>query len=105
MMKSFREATNVFFSLLLAAILFAATPQPAFSSQPEKQSTEKQQKTVEKQPVSSRHSATIGGREISYTATAGQLPIMNDSGETEANIFYVAYSRSEEHTSELQSLR
>jgi carboxypeptidase C (cathepsin A) len=39
-----------------------------------------------------RHQVRIGGKEIAYTATAGELPVMNDAGETEAEIFYVAYS-------------
>ena len=39
-----------------------------------------------------RHKVTIGGREIAYTATAGKLPILSETGETEAEIFYVAYS-------------
>ena len=39
-----------------------------------------------------RHRAVIGGKEIAYTATAGELPVLNDAGDTEARIFYVAYS-------------
>jgi carboxypeptidase C (cathepsin A) len=39
-----------------------------------------------------RHQVRIGGKQIAYTATAGELPVLNDAGETEAEIFYVAYS-------------
>jgi carboxypeptidase C (cathepsin A) len=39
-----------------------------------------------------RHRLRVDGKEIVYTATAGKLPITNDTGETEAEIFYVAYS-------------
>ena len=39
-----------------------------------------------------RHRALIGGKEIAYTATAGELPVLNDAGETEAEIFYIAYN-------------
>jgi carboxypeptidase C (cathepsin A) len=39
-----------------------------------------------------RHRAVIGGKEIDYTATAGELPVLNDAGDTDARIFYVAYT-------------
>lgn len=42
-------------------------------------------------PVVTRHKVLVGGKEISYIATIGQLPIMNDAGETEAEIFFIAY--------------
>ena len=38
------------------------------------------------------HSATIGGRSIAYTATAGTLTIRNDEGKPTASMFYVAYT-------------
>ena len=96
MSKSFQEAPQVLLSLLLATVLLVTSPQLAFSSQPEKQSDVDQLKASEKQPVSSRHKVTSGGREITYTATAGHLPILNDSGETEANVFYMAYAAKPE---------
>ncbi|WP_239027011.1 S10 family peptidase [Geomonas oryzisoli] len=37
------------------------------------------------------HKAQIGGKEISYQACAGTLPVLTDTGETEADIFYVSY--------------
>ena len=59
-----------------------------------------QVKTSEQQipvPVTSKtsvttHQVTIGGKQLPYTATAGYLPIVNDAGETEAEIFSVTYS-------------
>ena len=47
---------------------------------------------MQTQPVVTRHKATVGGKDVAYTATAGQLPITNDAGETEAQIFFVAYT-------------
>lgn len=41
--------------------------------------------------VTTRHKARIGGREFAYVATAGQLSVANDAGETEADIFYISY--------------
>ena len=42
--------------------------------------------------VVTRHSVVIGGRELGYSVTAGQLPVLNDAGETEARIFFIAYT-------------
>ena len=39
-----------------------------------------------------RHKVRIGEKELSYTATAGLLPIVNDAGETEAEIFSITYT-------------
>jgi len=39
-----------------------------------------------------RHTISIGGKEISYTASAGLLPITGDTGETEAELFSVTYA-------------
>jgi carboxypeptidase C (cathepsin A) len=47
-------------------------------------------------PVQTKHSITIKGTKIDYTATAGYLPIKNDSGETEGRIFFVAYTKDGE---------
>lgn len=40
----------------------------------------------------SQHSIGQGAQRISYSATAGSLPLANDKGETAAKIFYVAYA-------------
>ena len=42
--------------------------------------------------VVSRHTATIGGRQIPYAATAGTLTIRDDEGKPTASMFYVAYT-------------
>ena len=39
-----------------------------------------------------RHTATIGGRPLAYTATAGTLTIRDDEGKPTASFFYVAYT-------------
>ncbi len=45
--------------------------------------------------VPSRHTATIGGRTIAYTATAGTVTIRDDDGKPTASMFYVAYTTGE----------
>jgi len=37
------------------------------------------------------HQVTINGQVVSYTATAGYLPLMDYEGKTKANVFFVAY--------------
>jgi carboxypeptidase C (cathepsin A) len=48
---------------------------------------------VEEAPVETRHRATLGGKTIDYTVTTGMMPLKSVSGEIEANIFFVAYTR------------
>ncbi len=48
--------------------------------------------TVEETPVVTHHEIHVGGKTLSYTATVAQMPILNTSGETEAHIFYMAYT-------------
>ncbi|WP_328755632.1 S10 family peptidase [Geomonas propionica] len=55
-----------------------------------------QQETSSKPATTARavitnHKVQIGGKELSYQACAGTLPVQNDAGETEAEIFYVSY--------------
>ncbi len=58
----------------------------------EKQPEKGKNDITETKPVVTRHKVVVNGKEISYTATAGQLPIMNDAGENEAHIFFIAYA-------------
>ncbi|AIE84872.1 S10 family peptidase [Fimbriimonas ginsengisoli] len=41
--------------------------------------------------VRREHSATLAGKALSYTTTAGSMPIRNNQGETEGRIFFTAY--------------
>ena len=42
--------------------------------------------------VITHHQVTLHGKTLSYTATAGRLPIKRDDGKTEAEMFFVAYT-------------
>jgi carboxypeptidase C (cathepsin A) len=46
----------------------------------------------EQPPVVTRHEINAGGRTLKYTVTTGLMPIRNPQGETEANIFFMAYT-------------
>src|ERR1043165_2138317 len=46
----------------------------------------------EEPPVITHHEIRVGGRALRYTATAGMMPIKNRDGETEARMFFTAYT-------------
>jgi len=46
-------------------------------------------------PVVTQHAITLSGQKLAYTATAGYMPITDDAGKVQANIFYVAYVRQD----------
>lgn len=81
-------ATAVLSSLLLFQAP-GALPRPTQSPSPRPAAAE----VKEEPPVVKKHSARINGRQINYTTTTGFMPIKNaTSGETEARIFYIAYT-------------
>ena len=47
---------------------------------------------VDETPVVTHHSINIGGKTLNYTATVAQMPLKNAAGDTEAHIFYMAYT-------------
>ncbi len=47
---------------------------------------------VDETPVVTHHEIQINGKTLAYAATAAQMPILSPSGETEAHIFYIAYT-------------
>src|SRR5947209_4303037 len=49
----------------------------------------------EEPPVVTKHEVHVGGKTLRYTATVGMMPIKNREGETEARIFFMAYTLDE----------
>ena len=47
---------------------------------------------VKEAATASSHTATVNGRVLHYTATAGTLTLRDDSGKPTASMFYVAYT-------------
>jgi hypothetical protein len=47
---------------------------------------------IDETPVVTHHSVTVDGKTLNYTATVAQMPLKDASGETEAHIFYMAYT-------------
>ncbi len=48
---------------------------------------------IDETPVVTHHSITVEGKPLNYTATVAQMPLKNSSGDTEAHIFYMAYTQ------------
>jgi len=47
---------------------------------------------VDETPVVTKHTVNVNGKTLAYTATTGFMPIKNQAGETEAHIFFMAYT-------------
>jgi carboxypeptidase C (cathepsin A) len=47
---------------------------------------------VDETPAVTKHSISVQGKTLNYTATAAQMPLKDAAGETEAHIFYMAYT-------------
>ncbi len=47
-----------------------------------------------KPPVVTKHDIALGGARLEYQATTGMMPIRDAEGTTEAEIFYIAYTKS-----------
>jgi carboxypeptidase C (cathepsin A) len=47
---------------------------------------------IDETPAVTKHSIQLNGKPLDYTATAAQMPLKNAAGETEAHIFYTAYT-------------
>lgn len=57
-------------------------------------SADKEKKAEPKDKVSvTKHTATIQGKEIKYTATAGKLVMKDDEGKPKALVFFIAYTK------------
>ena len=71
----------------------AEAGQPGPGPKPEKPANERE--AAEKKPHESvtKHSITLHGEKIDYTATAGSLPLKDKEGKTVAEIFYIAYTK------------
>jgi carboxypeptidase C (cathepsin A) len=53
--------------------------------------TGEEKEPAPEKPSITRHSVTIGGKTLTYTATTGTMPLKDDSGKVAASLFFVAY--------------
>jgi len=70
----------------LATLMMLNTAAMGAAAPPDKEAAK------EEAPVVTKHEIKVGGRTLPYTVTTGLLPIKNDTGETEAHIFFIAYT-------------
>jgi carboxypeptidase C (cathepsin A) len=71
-----------------------ATDHPKKKEEAPKETPKKDEKkdAAEKERLSvTRHSVFVGGRTINYRATAGMMPLKDESGKLKGHIFYTAY--------------
>jgi carboxypeptidase C (cathepsin A) len=68
-----------------------AEPSKAESSEADKDK-EEHYDVAEVPPVITHHQAVLNGKTLSYTATAGRLPLKRGDGKIEAEMFFVAYT-------------
>ena len=89
--------------VLLILVLALAIPLPAQEQQPvagkaaaaetaKPDVKPKTEEPAEPEPVVTHHEIRVGGKTLKYTATVGMMPIRNEEGETEAHIFFMAYT-------------
>lgn len=88
--------------LIAAAILFGgayaalaqAEDKPAAGADDKSDKADKgdDKKDEAPKPVVTHHTATIDGKEIKYTATAGKMLMTTDEGDPKAHVFFVAYA-------------
>ena len=71
------------------------SPESASADKKEKKEGEASDKAAkeEKPPVVTRHQMTLGGKPLAYTATAGYMPMKDESGKLKANVFFIAYTK------------
>jgi carboxypeptidase C (cathepsin A) len=80
---------------LVLSLLLAAAEAPQHDAKPADKATaaddKKDKKDAEEPPVVTHHEIRVGGKPLKYTVTAGLMPLKSDTGEVEANIFFMAY--------------
>lgn len=71
--------------------------QQAAQQKPEeaKKAAEQAPPAVDEKPIVTHHEIKIGARTLKYSVTTGMMPIRNAQGETEAHIFFMAYTAAD----------
>lgn len=67
-------------------------PAAAGNAKVTEKAKEPKEKEEEKPPMVTHHEMRLRGKALKYTATVGLMPIRNADGDTEAYIFFMAYT-------------
>ncbi len=81
-------------TMLVGLMAVAALAQDQEKESSEKVSAADKPILAEEKLSTTEHRARVGGVEIPYTATAGQLVLRGEKGKARANMFFVAYTKS-----------
>ena len=76
-------------AVLTAMAVLTATAALAADAPPDKP---KAKPDSTEAPVVTHHRITVSGKPLAYTVTTGKLPLKNEQGESEAEIFFMAYT-------------
>ena len=87
-----RDKTCLFVGLLVLGALPAAAAAQESGTPPPK--GEHKGDTPRETLSETKHTITLHGTKLEYTATAGTLPLKEEDGKVTANMFFVAYTRS-----------
>jgi carboxypeptidase C (cathepsin A) len=85
----------VFASILLSFLFLQVTPVNSQTPSPTATPTviaTPRPTPQEELPVVTKHSIRAGARQLNYTVTTGFMPLKNRDGDTEARIFFMAYT-------------
>jgi carboxypeptidase C (cathepsin A) len=78
--------------LILVGFSFAQGQPESAAPAKEPAKKEEAKPAPEEKPIVRQLQATINGKVLKYTTTTGMMPIKNAEGETEANMFFMAYT-------------
>jgi carboxypeptidase C (cathepsin A) len=104
--RKFRRIREPIFPILLSVIVSAALlpaqqrrdrpgreePAAATPNVPAAAEAPRTADMPDEKPSVTHHKITVLGKTLQYIATAGRMPIKNEQGRTEAQIFHVAYT-------------
>lgn len=70
-----------------------STNAAAAPKEPGKEAAKEKNKEPEEKLAQSKHTVTIGGQRLNYTASAGTILLRDEEDKPTASIFYIAYTR------------
>lgn len=78
---------------LLSLVCFLSLPLPSSGEEEPASKTKPDTKEESKSPdpITTTHTLTVTGAELTYEATAGVLPLTDDEGKKTAEVFFIAY--------------
>lgn len=94
-MRTFLTAGLILATSSLAWCQAPQTPPTPTPVGPPRTAEAAKETSIELTPSITKHTLMLNGKPLAYTATAAQIPIRNDAGETECRMFYAAYTKDD----------